>query len=213
MSKVSRAFVLNNVVASFVKVYEAVPKMSGNGKEYSVQIILPKDHPQAEEFKKVIMEMAAEAFPGKQVAADSRLIRDADAEGKAVENAYMADSYFFNLRRNESQGKPPCALPDGNLFDPTPQNLFSGCLVNVHIGMFSYSITAPGTNNVIKFGISGSLNGLQVVDNQTVERLSGGGGVPTFGVVENANVSMVDAAIGGGHEPQAEEVKETAIPW
>jgi hypothetical protein len=210
--KVSRTFTLNNVVASFVKVYEPVPKMNGKGKEYSVQIILPKDHPQAEEFKKCIQGMATEAFPGKTVAADSRLIRDADAEGKAVDYPYMENSYFFNLRRSESQGQPPCAMPDGKLFTPTPMTLFSGCIVNMHIGMFTYAINAPGTNNVIKFGVSGSINGIQLVDNKTVERLGGGAAVPTFGVVENANVAMVEEALGGGHEP-AEQEQEEQIPW
>jgi hypothetical protein len=215
MAKVSKQFELQNVVVSFVKVHEPVAKMSGEGKEYSVQVILPKDHAQTEEFKALIMSVAAEAFPGYTVPPAKRLIRDSDAEGKGAQYEYMANTYFFNLRRNENQGKVPCALPDGKLFDPTPQVLFSGCVCNIFLGVYDYDF-----NNTK--GITASLNGIQLVDNVNVERLGGGAPIPKFGTVDSANVNAV---LGDGHAPTEDEQlpaaeqesnskpAETAIPW
>lgn len=213
MAKVSKIFVLENVVISFVKVHEAQPKMSGEGREYSVQVILPKDHAQTEEFKALIMGIAAEAFPGVTLPVNKRLIRDSDAEGKGAQYEYLQNTYFFNLRRNENQGKVPCAMPDGQLFDPNPQVLFSGCVCNVHIGIYDYDFNGSK-------GITGSLNGIQLVDNVNVERLGGGAPVPQFGVVDNANVNAV---LGEGHAQQAQDEvipesgmtakKSEPIPW
>lgn len=202
MAKVSKAFELKNVVVSFVKLAQAEPKMSGEGKEYSIQVILPKDHAQTEEFKKLIMSIAGEAFPGVTILPNKRLIRDSDAEGKGAQYEYMANTYFFNVRRNENQGKVPCAMPDGKLFDPNPQILFSGCVCNVFLGVYDYDFN--GTK-----GVTASLNGVQLVDNVNVERLGGGAPVPQFGVVDNANVNAV---LGAGHAQAEDEVLPTSAP-
>jgi hypothetical protein len=201
MSKCNIPFELKNVTASFVKVFEPQPKMSGRGEEYSVQLIIPKDHPQIEALKGAIMKIAKEAFPGQTLPADCRLIRDSDAEGKGQQYEYMQNTYFCNVRRDAKQGKVPCAMPDGNLFDPTPQVLFSGCLVNAHIGLYDYEVRNQ-SNVVIRRGVTGALNGLQLVDNVNVERLGGGAPTPTFGVVDGANVKAV---LGEGHTAQAKD--------
>lgn len=190
MGKCSKQLVLKKVTASFVKVAEPELKMSGQGREYSIQIIMPKDHPQVKELQQAIMGIAGEAFPDVQLPADCRLIRDSDAEGKGAQYEYMKDTWFFNLRRNEKQGKVPCAMPDGALFDPDPQTLFSGCLINVHIGLFDYSVFQPGTNKIMRRGVSGSINGIQLVDNVNVERLGGSAPVPEFEALDESDVAV-----------------------
>lgn len=220
MSKCNIQFELKNVIGSFIKVVEPEADMNSDKKKYSIQAIIPKDHPQLEEFKGAIMKIAKEAFPDFVLPADCRLLRDSDAEGKSAQYEYLKNTYFCNLRRNENQGPPPCALPDGSLFTPNNQILFSGCRVNIHIGLYDYTVTKPGSNVVMRRGVTGSLNGLQLVDNVNVERLGGGAPAPAFGVVEGATVNAV---LGEGHaamqpDEQVEKLhgvaaQEDDIPW
>jgi hypothetical protein len=220
MSVASKSIEIKNVVISFVKIYEPVPKMSGTGNEYSLQVIISKDHPQLQELKDAIVAIRDEAFPNTAIPSDCLLLRDSDAEGKGAQYEYMENTFFFNVRRNENQGKVPCAMPDGSLFDANPQIIFSGCIANVWVNLYDYQVFQPGTNRIMKRGVTGALNGVQLVDNVNVVRLGGAAPMPQFGVVENANVNAV---LGEGHTaqrhegaPQPQAVPNnpaTDVPW
>lgn len=219
MSTSSKTMILENVLISFVKIYEPVPKMSGTGNEYSLQVVMSKDHPQLQELKDTIIQIKNAAFPNHQVPKDCLMLRDSDAEGKGDQYEYMQNTFFFNVRRNENQGAVPCAKPNGELFVPDPQVIFSGCIANVWVNIYDYQIFQPGTNRIMKRGVTGALNGVQLVDNVNVTRLGGSSPAPKFGVVENANVREV---LGEGHnaarsveepEPVAENNPESDVPW
>lgn len=215
MSTCNKQFLLKNVTASFVKIAEPVMKMSGQGKEYSIQVIMPKDHPQVDDLQKAIVEIAKTAFPGVTLPRDCVLMRDSDAEGKGEAFDYMKDTWFFNLRRNERQGPVPCVDAKRIPFVPTEQNLFSGCLINVHIGLFDYSVFQPGTNKIMKRGVSGSLNGIQLIDNVNVTRLGGGAPAPMFEEEEggNVNLSGETAPEVTAESENAPAPQEASIPW
>ena len=212
MSTTSKNMILQNVVISFVKIYEAVPKMSGNGKEYSIQVIVSKDHGQLRELQQNIIDVKNEAFPNQTIPKDCLLIRDSDAEGKGDQYEYMRNTFFFNVRRNEKQGPVPCAMPSGKGFVPTQELIFSGCICNVHMNIYDYQVFQPGTNRVMKRGVTAALNGLQLVDNVNVTRLGGTAPAPQFGVIENATVNEVMTSPGMAQDEYLDNVPEAQQP-
>ena len=60
----STKVVIKDVIGSYVYLREARENQNGE-KDYSMQIILPKDHPQVEQIKKAITEVAKEHFGEK----------------------------------------------------------------------------------------------------------------------------------------------------
>ena len=57
----STKVVIKDVIGSYVYLREARENQNGE-KDYSMQIILPKNHPQVEQIKKAITEVAKEHF-------------------------------------------------------------------------------------------------------------------------------------------------------
>ena len=60
----STKVVIKDVIGSYVYLREARENQNGE-KDYSMQIILPKNHPQVEQIKKAITEVAKEHFGEK----------------------------------------------------------------------------------------------------------------------------------------------------
>lgn len=87
--------VIKDVIGSYVYLRE--PRENQNGeKDYSMQIILPKDHPQVEQIKKAITEVAKEHFGEKIKLSMLKIpLRDGDKEKDTPE---YQNCYFFNAK-------------------------------------------------------------------------------------------------------------------
>ena len=91
----STKVVIKDVIGSYVYLREARENQNGE-KDYSMQIILPKDHPQVEQIKKAITEVAKEHFGEKIKLSMLKIpLRDGDAEKDTPE---YQNSYFFNAK-------------------------------------------------------------------------------------------------------------------
>lgn len=156
-------FKLEKVTLSYVHIIDPRDKMSGEGKEYSCQILLPKKHPQIAQLKKEINALAAEEFKGVKPSALNLAIRDCDAEGKEPEG-----HVFLNARRREDYGPPPVYSSRGvPISEPTTDQVFSGVLANVVLTLYTFNFSG-------KKGVTAALEGVQIVDNVNVKRLDGG---------------------------------------
>ena len=157
MARVSTRYILKNATASYVNVFAPRAKMNATSPEdteFSVQVVIPKDHPQVAELKKAIAEVAAQAFPKQKLAPQGGPVkvplRDADAEGKAEGDEFLAGKLFFNAR---SQYKPQ--VVDGNLIEITDESQFySGCRMNVSLTFYAYDTAGSK-------GIGVALNNIQ----------------------------------------------------
>jgi hypothetical protein len=168
MARVTKNLQLQNVFGSYVKVVEPGKKFDNTGLEYSMQIIIPKDHPQIDELKDAITDCLKEGFPKLSAAQKQSLkkgLRDSDAEGRSEEFDYLKNTYFLNAKRPESFGPVPCFDRSARPIVPTHDTLYSGCLLNVSVSIFTFDAAASK-------GVSCGLNGVQIVDN-TLPRWDG----------------------------------------
>ena len=80
----STKVVIKDVIGSYVYLREARENQNGE-KDYSMQIILPKDHPQVEQIKKAITEVAKEHFGEKIKLSMLKIpLRDGDTQPQIV---------------------------------------------------------------------------------------------------------------------------------
>ena len=87
--------VIKDVIGSYVYLREARENQNGE-KDYSMQIILPKNHPQVEQIKKAITEVAKEHFGEKIKLSMLKIpLRDGDTEKDTPE---YQNCYFFNAK-------------------------------------------------------------------------------------------------------------------
>ena len=76
----STKVVIKDVIGSYVYLREARENQNGE-KDYSMQVIIPKDHPQVEQIKKAITEVAKEHFGEKIKLSMLKIpLRDGDTE-------------------------------------------------------------------------------------------------------------------------------------
>ena len=91
----STKVVIKDVIGSYVYLREARENQNGE-KDYSMQIILPKNHPQVEQIKKAITEVAKEHFGEKIKLSMLKIpLRDGDTEKDTPE---YQNCYFFNAK-------------------------------------------------------------------------------------------------------------------
>ena len=91
----STKVVIKDVIGSYVYLREARENQNGE-KDYSMQIILPKNHPQVEQIKKAITEVAKEHFGEKIKLSMLKIpLRDGDKEKDTPE---YQNCYFFNAK-------------------------------------------------------------------------------------------------------------------
>lgn len=144
--------VLKNVRASYVNLWE--PKsVNGSEPKYGLQVLLPKDHPQVAEIKKLVAEAAQSKFPGKvkdgQVSKTLKLpLRDGDEER---DEADYAGCYFFNASAKRrpcvvDKAKTPLTKEDGVIY--------SGCYVNLSLSVYPFDAQAQK-------GVAVGLNAVQ----------------------------------------------------
>lgn len=155
MAKTTKRIILRNVTASYVNVFAPRPKMNAAGPddvEYSVQVLLPKNHSQLDELKAAITEVASSAFPKLKLAPQGGPVkvpvRDADAEGKAELEGFL----FFNARSQYAPG-----VVDGNKNElKSDADFYSGCRMNVSVTLYPYDTAGSK-------GVGVALNNIQRV--------------------------------------------------
>lgn len=147
---------IKNVRIGYVNVFK--PRQSEAGKEpqYSVQLLIPKDHPQLSTIKEMIASAAIEKFDKDMKAAagkwPARLnfpLRDGDAE--FPENDSYKGMLFMNVRNT----RKPMVIDRLRRAVTEEDNLiYSGCYANVVVSFFAYD--KRGNK-----GVTASLQGVQ----------------------------------------------------
>ena len=80
MAATSKRIILKGALCSYVNVFAPRQKMSGDGSEYSIQLILPKKHPQLADLKAAIGEVAKQAFPKKKLGTQVKVPDEIDTQ-------------------------------------------------------------------------------------------------------------------------------------
>jgi len=150
MSKVK----LNNVRVSYVNVFKA-RGMEGQEPKYSVQVILPKDHPQVKEVNNAILEAGKEKFAklingNKFPAKLKNPLRDGDEEMEDEPETY-GDAYFFNANNLR---RPLVIDRDKTPITEDDNIIYSGCYCNVVVDFYAFDVTGNK-------GVAASLGGVQ----------------------------------------------------
>lgn len=205
MARVTKHIKLEGVRASYAKVVNPGPKFDGSGMEYSMQVVIPKDHKQLDDLKKVISACIREAFPKLTAPQKQALklgLRDNDAEGRSEQYPYLQGTMFINAKRPESFGPVPLFDRRAMPLEATSENIYSGCLVNVNLTIFTFDTAGSR-------GISCGLNGIQVIDNNC-ERWDGS--VDPNSMFQSVAGSEEDAGFGGIDAPEEEGIDDE-IPW
>lgn len=158
---------LKNVRASYVFVFGNGRTSTEGKRSWSINLLIPKNHPQVEQIKACI-NAAKSAYAEKigKGAVRSPLL-DGDAKDEDGNYKYLGDEHrgHYFLRASNYNRRPP--VVDKNV-QPImdPDELYSGCFVNARLSFFGYN---AGTNR----GISPGLDAVQKV--KEGDRLSGGG--------------------------------------
>lgn len=159
--RASDRILLKNVIASYPNVFSPREKMSGDGFEYSIQIVMPKNHPQLKELQAKILGVAKEAFPKEKPAALKLGLRDNDKEGRSEDDPRLANTMFLNAR---SQKVQPVVVD--RMVRPIldESGFYPGCKINISLSLFSY-------DNSGSKGVSFGIGNIQVTE--TGERWDG----------------------------------------
>ena len=148
------------MTASFVKVFEAEPNLSGDMK-FSIQLMINKDDKKGvaaleSVVAKTIVKGKEKKWGGKKPAFRYKPLRDGDAELESgeKEDACYKNSLFINASCGEKD-KPQVVGPDAKpLMDEGL--LYSGCVVRADLSPFAYK-------NGGNCGIGWWLNSIMVV--------------------------------------------------
>lgn len=188
MAKASKKIILKNVRASYANVFTPRAKLSGEGEEYSIQVILKNDHPQLATLKSAIKEVAEIAFPGKSLGGLKLGLRDAAKEGK--DSGALENAMFFNAR---SQSKPQVIR--GSRVVDSAEDFYSGCYMNISISVYDYDVSGSR-------GITFGLGNIQFA--RDGERLDGRtNAFEEFDIIEedDADVVTLEPASDGSPTP------------
>jgi hypothetical protein len=164
-------FTLKDVRMSFPNLFEAkAPSTPGAKAKYSAAFLFGKNHPQLDELRKLIGDVAAAKWGAKAPdvlvalkASDKLCVHDGDAKSDT-------DGYAGNLFINASNDVRPLALgggPDGRApVTAADGKLYAGCYVNAIIQVWAQ-------DNQFGKRVNASLLGVQFLRDGT--RLAGGG--------------------------------------
>lgn len=149
--------VLHNVRASFVHVFKPY-SFEGQDPRYSMQMIMPKDHPELPKLKQAITEAAREKWGQKL--SDERFkaklklpLRDGDDYlEEHPDRSEYSGMVFFNA--NSKNRRPQLFRPDKTQLLEEDDLLHSGDYVNVVLSTFAFD-----TNG--NRGVAVGLNGVQ----------------------------------------------------
>jgi len=186
----AKRIVLKNVMASYVAVLAPKKKMNSDETEYSMQVVIPKNHPQAKELRDTIVALAKEAFPKISPKTLSLGLRDADEEGRSENDSRMKGMLFLNAR---SKDKPQ--VVDRKLRVVTDDDdFYSGCTCNVSLSLFTYD--KAGNR-----GVGAGLGNIQVTERG--DRLDG----------RKSALDEFDRLDDGDDEVETSTVEESDDPW
>jgi hypothetical protein len=192
-------FVMRNVIGSYMNVLQPKRMSNDDGSEgdlkYSLQIVIPKDHPQLGALKEEIMRVKKEAFPNAKGPMKLGL-RDADEEGH--NDPRMAGMMFINASARE-QYKPQVIDRAGRALTSSDE-IYSGCLINVSFDIYAYG-KQPGSKSK---GVTAGLRNVQLVERR--ERWDGRSSAADDFGVEN------DFESGGAQVSGAVEETDD-VPW
>lgn len=162
--------VLKNVRASYVTVFK--PRgVNGGEPKYSVQLIIPKNHPQITILKTVILDAAKEKWASKMKGADfpkwlKNPLRDGDIEEDKMDLSEYQNKYFVNCTSKNA----PVVVDKNPKIELTESDkkIYSGCYVNASINFYAFDVSgnkgvAVGLN-AVQFHAEGEALGGGYVD-------------------------------------------------
>lgn len=184
----SQKMILENVRGSYVFVTEPrITKDEDTGEEkkggYSIQCIIPKDHPQIKKIKALIKKAAIEKFGEKTKLGMLKLpLRDGDEERDSPE---YEGCYFLNANAGR---KPGVVGRDGGLLDKDDLEdmIYSGAYFHVSVTFYGFKKkgnrgVAVGLNNLMfrKHGerLDGSVAATSEFADYADEDVGGGSGM------------------------------------
>ena len=159
-------FRVDNVRLGFEHIFEASSFDDGQAAKYSAELIVDKDHPQAERILRAFFEAGKEKFPTDFVKAGvwprgySCSLKDADVDtdnsGTVLSEKYPAYKGCYILKTN-STNRP--RIIDRQRKDVTKESgiIYSGCYVNAAVNISGY------TFGKMTKGVKAYLNGVQFV--------------------------------------------------
>ena len=148
--------ILQNVRCSFVFVTEPRKKENGETGNYSVQVLLPKNDPQAKKFEKLVEHALVEKHGSDAAKKKGRYklpMRDGDEERDGEEYEGM---YFFNC----NGGKKPGIVNRNNETadtDDLDELCYSGAYFHVSVNVYGFYAKDGG-----KPGVAVGLNNLML---------------------------------------------------
>lgn len=150
--RISKPFRINGVQLNYVKVLKPELSYGGDGLEFSAFLIFDDDHPQAEALDILIEDIADEAQLSDNYVSPIRTYPECKQldEGQIGLNA---KSQFREERPR--QGKPILVDSRRNPINSS-DDIYSGCIANVAISLYSYEDKAGG--------VAVGLQGIQVTE-------------------------------------------------
>lgn len=158
MSKV----IIQNVRCSYVFLREPRKAKDEKGRDtYSIQLIIPKDHPQIGQIKNAIKVVAEENFKGKKLTMLKHPLRDGDKERDTPE---YENTYFINA----NGGRKPGIVNRNNEpadNDDLDELCYSGAYFHVSVNFYAFDTDgnkgiAAGLNNVMLVKKGDRLDGM-----------------------------------------------------
>lgn len=155
MQKSMRKIILQDVRGSFVFLKEPRKADNGENQGYSIQVLIPKDSPQAKKVKKLQEIVAKEAFGDKVKMSMIKLpLRDGDEERDLDTNPECEGMYFMNC--NNKNRKPGIVNRNNEPadIDDIEEYCYSGAYFHVSVNLYAYVYEgkkgiAVGLNNVM----------------------------------------------------------------
>jgi len=143
--------ILQDVRGSYVFVKEPRKEKDGSDGKFSMQVIIPKDHPQVNAVKAAIKAAAVEKFGSTVKLGTLKLpLRDGDEEREGEE---YVNAYFINAN---SQRKPQVVNRRNEPADPDDMEdyCYSGATFHVSINFYAFNFegkkgVAAGLNNLM----------------------------------------------------------------
>lgn len=155
MNKVSKKIILQDVRGSYVHILQPRKKDDGTDGNYGMQVIIPKDHPQAEKLRKLQLLALKEAFGDKALKTKGKYklpLRDGDDERDEEE---YENCFFLNANGNRKPGIVNRNNEPADI-DDIEELCYSGAYFHVSITLYAFPSRdggkpgiAVGLNNVM----------------------------------------------------------------
>lgn len=167
----------NPVRLSFVHLFEPVDSMSGDRKNYSVQVVIPKAAKDVvalveSEIQKAITDGIGKKMFNKAISESAefrRCLRDGDKKAAEVDDGsqdYLKGCMFFNASCSED--RPPAVVDNYGKPIIKADEVYSGCFALVSVNFYPFKHgkggIGAGLNHVMKRGEGERLDGRESAD-------------------------------------------------